>query len=73
MNKELKQTLALILDNQRLIMSYVKPNTFNCSDLKEAVKQTKLAVIELTKEESNTNLDNNDLNKIFIHWNKAKD
>jgi hypothetical protein len=75
MNKELKQTLALILDNQRLIMSYLIPTTLPSEDLEAAIEQTQLLVIELNKEKepaSNKMTATSSENTIFNCWNDKK-
>lgn len=64
MNNELKKTLALILDNQRLIMKSLD------YDFNSAINQTALAVINLTKEKKTINTSNRPVeNEVFQMWN----
>ena len=51
MTKELKQYIALILDNQRLMMRCLKKTDFDNLIDEELIEQTSSAVIELTKDD----------------------
>lgn len=71
MNKDLKQTLSLILANQSLIMQNMYEINSNDELLDQGINQTKLAVVKLTKEDKiiSEECGNADLNNVFLWWN----